>query len=135
MSKKLSIPLTIAEIEFEALHARFVDQLSNVFSGGQHDEDQRDKAISALAAFGPRDIVELNFAAQLVLLSHCGMDCFPRACRVDEKPAVRDMELRHSEKLLDRYERVLEAFEKRRRLLEMKKVAPNLPLVLIGHRS
>jgi hypothetical protein len=77
------------------------------------DASLSEAAVVALREMGPQDTVEGMLAGQFVAV-HCSiMDCFRRAASAGASPEVRDMNLRHGEKLMAAGLRLHEALERR----------------------
>ncbi|QRM35643.1 hypothetical protein [Microvirga sp. VF16] len=76
------------------------------------DASLSEAAIAALREMGPQDTVEGMLAGQFVAVHCSSMDCFKRAASAGASPTVRDMNLRHAEKLMATGLWLLEALER-----------------------
>ena len=125
----------IAIVEDTALRAQYIAQLSDILSTGLHDGgDPEELAVAAVAALEPRDLIEVSWAAKIAGVGHSGMECLRLAGFDNQKPAARDMELRHGEKLISLHMRLLNSFDRRRIMTDMKKAVPDSPLTFLGYR-
>ncbi len=74
----------------------------------------RDVAAALMAEFAPRDGSEELLVAQIVAIDFAVLDGLKRARAFEVSPQVRDMELRHVEKLSNTSLRLRDAFDRRR---------------------
>ena len=74
----------------------------------------RDVAAALMADFAPRDGAEELLVAQIIAIDVAVLDGFKRARAFQVSPQVRDMELRHAEKLANTSLRLRDAFDRRR---------------------
>ncbi|MEZ0167546.1 hypothetical protein [Microvirga sp. TS319] len=77
-----------------------------------HSPDLEEAAVAALTEMQPQNTVQGMLAGQFVALHFASMDCLQRAAEKGTLPAVRDMNLRHTTKLLAAELRVLEVLER-----------------------
>jgi hypothetical protein len=70
-------------------------------------------AVVALAEIGPRDLVDGMLAGQFVAVHCASMDCVKRATEGKATAQVRDMNLRHADRLMATGLRLLEALDRR----------------------
>lgn len=122
--------------EDTALQRRLISQLSEILytSIDEEEEDLQALAIATLNAFEPEDAVEEFLVVQMAALSHNALDCLRRAALENQKPGLRDLELRNAAKLLDLNARLLERLERRRRAAAIAKATKDAPLSTLGHR-
>ena len=93
---------------------------------GSDDADSKAAVIAYIEAMAPTDAIEELLVAQMLATFQAGMGCIRRAATEADKLGLRDIELRHGEKLLNLFSRLFEAFEKRRNRLEIERVVPGL---------
>jgi len=82
--------------------------------------------LAYIEAMAPEDAIEEILIAEMLAPFYAGMDCLRRAGREVNKLGLRDVELRHGEKLLNLFSRQFEAFEKRRHRLKVDRLVPGL---------
>ena len=73
-----------------------------------------DTAVAAVTALGPRDAIEGMLGIQMVAAEITAMDCLKRASDLGQTLQVRDVNLRHAERLMMIWLRMQEALDRRR---------------------
>jgi hypothetical protein len=102
-----------------ALQETLIRQLRDTFAASPklHPVDKaslEDAAVAALTALEPQDASEGMQAVQIVATEITAMDCLKRAADPGATLAVRDVNLRHAEKLMMVNLRLQEALDRRR---------------------
>ena len=124
----------VTVIEKSAIKARVVAQLSAILSSGFPNADTNELAEAAIAALAPRDLIEADLSAQIAAAGYCGMDCLQRACLKDQKPGYRDMELTQGERFIKLHGRLLESFERRRQVMDLRDGVGKPALLCLNYR-
>ncbi|MCB5173582.1 hypothetical protein [Microvirga lenta] len=99
----------------EVLIRQIIDALPA--SQKRHPADQAslaDAALAALTELQPKDSSDGLLGAGIVTAHFAAMDCLKQAMDVGQLPHVRDMNLRHAERLLRNYLQLQEAYDRRR---------------------
>lgn len=73
-----------------------------------------DAALAALTALEPQDATEGMLGVGIVALQFVAMDCLKQATDPGQSPHIRDMNLRHADRLLKTHLQLQEALDRRR---------------------
>jgi hypothetical protein len=102
-----------------ALQETLIRQVTDAFpaSPRSHAVDKaslEDAAIAALTALEPQDATEGMLGVGIVALQFVAMDCLKQATDPGQLPHIRDMNLRHADRLLKTHLQLQEALDRRR---------------------
>jgi hypothetical protein len=99
-----------------ALQRHLIDRILELISNQTAGEETEGSVMASLLALAPRNYLEATLAVQLIAVQDAGLEGLRRAAAAGDKQMdVRDTELRHAEKLLNLFTRLLADYEKRRR--------------------
>ncbi len=97
----------------ETLVRQVQDTVKAAFRGNTAGaSDLEEATLAAMKEMAPQTGVQGMLAAQFVALSFASLECLRRGSEDKSAPAVRDMNLRHAERLVATGLRVLEAFDR-----------------------
>lgn len=122
---KTAPPAVAPKAADPALQPHLLGHLCPLLAGG--DEEAKAAVLAYFEAMAPQDPVEELVISQMLAAFEAGMTCFRRAATEVDKLGLRDIELRHGEKLFNVFSRLLEGLEKRRKRMKIERLLPGLP--------